>query len=132
MTIDIVPSLFHHDPRTGYHELLLNTGNANFVLHSRIEDPYKDNYFTAELTCVETIDFDSDGYLDLYLGYSMMPNVILRNQGPGTSFIRHYDAGSLTADVDFTYATRVLDLNNDGKIAAGKDAERSSSPEANT
>ena len=94
----------------------MNTGNANFVLHSRIEDPYKDNYFTAELTCVETIDFDSDGYLDLYLGYSMMPNVILRNQGPGTSFIRHYDAGSLTADVEFTYATRVLDLNNDGKM----------------
>ena len=98
----------------GYQELLVNDGSGNFTVRRVLEDPYADSFFEANLYDVVVMDVAGDDTADdIILGYDLMPNLVLRNDGAG-NFERVVDAGSITADSERTWELHVLDLNEDG------------------
>ena len=74
---------------------------------------------TAKAACVAFVDYDGDGYLDIYVGNSGKfpeplgkPNLLYRNNGDGTFTDMAVDAG--IADDRQTQGVGIGDFDNDG------------------
>jgi hypothetical protein len=96
----------------GRNELFRNTGNGSF---EKIENfgPLITDYTVS--TDFEWVDFDNDGYLDVYVGNGDKYRNSLYNNMDGTRFSKIY-AGPIVEDPGDTRICTWLDIDNDGYL----------------
>ncbi|MBE9485216.1 MAG: VCBS repeat-containing protein [Bacteroidetes bacterium] len=88
--------------------ILYNNGNSTFQ-PAQIISPYESFWGVAVL------DYDRDGFMDIYhTTYSTQPNILLHNNGDGTFTNTTFPAGVNYADG--AHGLDVGDFNNDGWI----------------
>ncbi|NIR47685.1 T9SS type A sorting domain-containing protein [candidate division KSB1 bacterium] len=109
--LDIYIANTENQSRRGYNRLYRNEGDGTFSNVSAEAgvrgEPDENSYG------ISTADFDSDGWLDIYVANQNKPHRLYRNNGDGS-----FTDVSVSAGVTgpFHYAVAVADVNNDGWV----------------
>jgi len=94
---------------------LLFKNNGNFTFQKILSGPVVEQTWTLGYTW---LDFDNDGYLDLFVANSQgEDNTLYQNNGNGTfTKVSQSAAGNILSSWGNTYSVSVADYDNDGDI----------------